>query len=124
MTTESTIVNMGEYIHVMVRGVIETVEDVAGFGRAFAREIEDTGIKRGLIDFRKAHFAMTYFDMVRLAKHIERTGFLYLQPKTAHLVAPADRAKFEEYKTPVFNRGYQPRSFTAKEAALKWLLEE
>jgi len=115
--------NMGKYIHVVLKGDLRTGSDVANYGEAYLKKVEETGIKRGLIDFRLARFKLNYYEMVQAAKRLEHLRLLHQMPKTAHLISEADGNAFAEYDTPTTNRGYHQTNFTDAREALAWLLD-
>jgi hypothetical protein len=124
MPAEYTIENMGDYLHVIVKGTLRTAEEMTTNGRIYYDEFERTGIKRGLLDFREAHFKLNCYEMVQFAKFLQNTKFTYQRPRVAQLTTPEEKIKFEEFNTVASNRGHFPKVFTDKETALAWLLEK
>jgi hypothetical protein len=124
MAAQYTIENMGDYLHVTVRGTLRTAEEMVTDGRIYYEDFERTGIRRALIDFRKAQFRLNCYEMVQFAKFLQNTKFTYQRPRVAQLTTPEEKKRFEEFNTIASNRGHFPKVFTDEKAALAWLLEK
>ena len=122
MPAEYTIENMGDYLHVTVKGTLRTAEEMIANGKIYYDEFERTGIKRALIDFRNTRFQLNCYEMVQFAKFLQNTKFTYQRPRVAQLTTPEEKKKFDEFNTVASNRGHFPKVFIDKETALAWLL--
>lgn len=123
MNVEFTIQLKDNYLYVTVAGEINAYEDVIRYGRPYRLKAEELGIKRILVDYRKADCRLDYYGMIKLTKHIKKTKFHYNGFRIANLVAPEDMERFLDYQVPAANRGILFESFSNTEEAFAWLLE-
>ncbi|MGE4422995.1 MAG: hypothetical protein AB7D39_11920 [Pseudodesulfovibrio sp.] len=119
-----TIANLGDYLHVIVKGTLRTADELITDGDVYYQAFAETGVKRALLDFREARFLLDCYEMVQFAKHLQRTKFTYQRPKVAQLTTPEEKKRFEEFNTVAANRGHYPKAFTDEETALAWLLDK
>jgi len=123
MAIEFTLEQIDNYLYVMVVGEINTYKDVIAFGRPYRLKAEELGLKRILVDCRKADTQLDYYGMIKLTKHIESTKFHYNHFRIANLVAPDALERFQDYQVFAANRGIIFESFADEQEALAWLLE-
>jgi hypothetical protein len=122
VAVEFTIQPIDNYLYVTVVGEIITYEDIISFGRPYRLKAQELGIKRILVDYRKAESRIDYYGMIMLARHIRSTKFHYNGFRIANLVAPEALQQFLDYQVPAANRGVLFESFSNEEEALAWLL--
>lgn len=111
----------GDCLWVTVAGVIRTIMQIADYSSEYRKEAERLGLRRVLIDYRKARFLVDYHDLLKLGEYATDQGFHFHGLRIAAVCAPDGMPKHQQYETIAHNRSITYRAFTDETDAEAWL---